>query len=127
MKQKYTIKIEDKVIFETADLDEFKVEANRLKNRRTGRTTRMFFKAIGSDNSKIMIVAESLPLITQHLILALCDIFDKLEFDFKLHKQKLTVEQFGKQYLFVTREQYENECFWRGKDKTKYDIFFDKL
>lgn len=125
MKQKYSISIENNVIFETTDLDEFKVEAHRLKNRRTGRTTRLLFKAMGSSFDKVMIVGESRSLVAQHLIPALCNIFNKLEFDFKLIKQRFEVEQFGKKYIFVTKDQYHEECFWKGKDKTKYDIFFD--
>lgn len=125
MKQKYSIKVENNVIFETSDLETFNVEANRLKNRGTGRTTRLLFQAIGSSCDKVMIVGETRPLITQHLILTLCDIFDKLEFDFKLIKTQLTVEQFGKKYIFITKEQYRDECFWRGKNHDDYDIFFD--
>jgi hypothetical protein len=112
------------IIYENSDLNEFIKEAERLKNRRTGRTTRMLFRAIGTEFDKILIVTQT-SIMRNFLINELCRIFESLEFKYEQRGNIIT--NFGKEYRFLTKEQFDDPDFWDKPTMRKYQQFWDEV
>lgn len=121
MKQSYKIEINGVVLLETNDIKEFNEYVELYKHRRTGRTTRLLFQAMGSDSDNVFILSENYKMNIL-LMTRLLDNFEALGMNYELIKTKNQIKQFGKTYHFLT-----NEAF-RGISMPKnYECFQDQL
>lgn len=116
MKTKYAVTRDGEVLVESEDLDYIQRIKQEYEVRRTGRTTRMLFQALGDSSAEIAIVCFNRQQ-AKHLAEIMCDMFEKLKFPYLFDKSELQVRNFGKAYYFISEEQFRS--IPRGQ-KNKY-------
>lgn len=117
---KYTITLPTGFIYETSDIDDFNKMREEFKYRRSGRTTKMIFSALGDWNDNVVIIGWD-RMRCRGLYNEVKSILTKLGFEFKNSDSELTISNFNKTYYFRTKEQVE-EPKW---GPSSYNCYLD--
>lgn len=126
MKHKLTYKLEinGNELYSTDDIDDFNKVCKEMTYRQTGRTTRMLFQALGSDNPNIYILGFNRQS-SKMLFKMFCDILTKLGFHFEHSVSEQRVTNSGRTFRFLADERF-NETSYQKTLPVGYKVYRDE-
>lgn len=104
METKYAVTRGGKIVVESDDFDYIKRMKEEYTYRRTGRTTRMLFQALGDPSKEIAIICRN-SHSARILARTASDMLLKLGFEVIYNESDRTLNNFGKTYYFITSDQ----------------------
>ncbi len=120
METKYAVVSKGKILFESDDLDFIIKTKDELSRRRTGRTTRMIFQALGDPASEVAIVSWNRHQ-TRYLMDIVGGMLKNLGFDYSSNTAEGTIVNFDKTYYFVTEDYLRSkDCKLHNRSIPKY-------